>query len=49
MIKYYPNNDRINYPNKKPNKNLEFGQDSGISFGPYSNNKNIFGQHSVIK
>jgi phosphomannomutase len=39
-------NDRIKYPNKKPNKNLEFGQDSGSSLGPYSGNKNIFGQHS---
>jgi phosphomannomutase len=39
-------NDRIKYPNKRPNENLEFGQDSGSSFGPYSDNKNIFGQHS---
>jgi phosphomannomutase len=39
-------NDRIKYPNKRPNENLEFGQDSGSSFGPYSGNKNIFGQHS---
>jgi len=31
-------NDRIKYPNKRPNKNLEFG--------PYSGNKNIFGQNS---
>jgi phosphomannomutase len=39
-------NNRIKYPNKKPNKNLEFGQDSSSSFGPYSGNKNIFGQYS---
>jgi phosphomannomutase len=39
-------NDRIKYPNKRPNENLEFGQDSGSSFGPYSGNKNIFGKHS---
>jgi len=25
--------DRINYPNKEPNKNLKFGQDSGKTFG----------------
>jgi len=29
----YPNNNRINYPNKKPNKNI-FGPDSGNSLSP---------------
>ena len=29
----YPNNNRINYPNKKPNKNI-FGQNSGNSLSP---------------
>jgi phenylalanyl-tRNA synthetase beta chain len=34
----YPNDNRINYPNRKPNKNLKFGHDSGKVFGQYSGN-----------
>jgi magnesium-transporting ATPase (P-type) len=33
----YPNNNRINYPNEKPN-NKSFGHDSGNSFGQNSGN-----------
>jgi magnesium-transporting ATPase (P-type) len=38
-----PNN---NYPNKRPNGNETFVQNSGNSFGQYSGSENIFGQHS---
>jgi transketolase len=34
----YPNDNRIKYPNGKPNKNLKFGHDSGNPFGPNSGN-----------
>jgi UDP-N-acetylmuramoylalanine--D-glutamate ligase len=36
--KIYPNNNRMNYPNKKPNENLKFGKNSGKVFGQYSGN-----------
>jgi len=36
--KIYPNDNRINYPNKKPNENLKFGKNSGKVFGQYSGN-----------
>jgi GxxExxY protein len=47
-------NDRMNYPNDRPNNNIyqnnnrieEFGPDSGKVFGQHSGNENIFGQHS---
>jgi primosomal protein N' (replication factor Y) len=41
----YPNNNRINYPNEKPN-NESFGHNLGNSLGPHSGNKNIFGYNS---
>jgi predicted NUDIX family NTP pyrophosphohydrolase len=34
----YTNDNRINYPNDRPNKNLEFGHNSGKVFGQYSGN-----------
>jgi hypothetical protein len=53
----YPNNNQINYPNEKPNKNLEFGKNSGNKLGvdSGSNTKfshdsgNKFGQNSGSK
>jgi len=36
--KIYPNNNRINYPNNRPNENEILGQHSGKAFGQYSGN-----------
>jgi tRNA-splicing ligase RtcB len=42
----YPNDNRIEYPNERPNKNLEYGKNSGSKFGVDSGSDIKFGQHS---
>jgi Ca2+-transporting ATPase len=50
----YTNDNRIDYPNNRPNKNEIFGKHSGNLFGPHSGNDikfgpdsgNLFGQYS---
>jgi hypothetical protein len=41
----YPNINRIEYPNNRPNENEIFGEYSGNSFGSHSDNKNVFGHN----
>jgi hypothetical protein len=53
----YPNDNRINYPNNRPNGNEIFGQhsgkvlgqDSGNDIGFGHNSGEVFGQHSGNK
>ncbi len=42
----YPNDNRIDCPNERPNRNLKFGHNSGNEFGIDSGSEHSFGQNS---
>jgi SHS2 domain-containing protein len=46
LSKAYPNDNRIEYPNNRPNENEIFGQNSDNTFGQDSGSKNKFGPNS---